>query len=90
MPGHKIAFGSVGFVSERSIISVAFLDYDIHIRDKIRREKRSHIHIETNSERVEYLCSIGTYFLHKVGVKSTKMVKTSNRPRSMAAEHTQV
>ena len=31
-----------------------------------------------------------TYFRHKVGVNSTKIVKTSNRPSNMAAEHTQV
>ena len=30
------------------------------------------------------------YFRHKVGVNSTSMVKTSRRPSSMAAEHTQV
>jgi hypothetical protein len=30
------------------------------------------------------------YFRHKVGVNSTKIVKTSNRPSNMAAEHTQV
>ena len=30
------------------------------------------------------------YFRHKVGVNSTKIVKTSSRPSNMAAEHTQV
>ena len=30
------------------------------------------------------------YLRHKVGVNSTKMVKTSKRPSSIAAEHTQV
>jgi hypothetical protein len=30
------------------------------------------------------------YFRHKVGVKSTNRVKTSNLPSSMAAEHTHV
>ena len=30
------------------------------------------------------------YLRHKVGVNNTKMVKTSRRPSSMAAEHTQV
>lgn len=32
----------------------------------------------------------GRYFLHKVGVNNTKIVKTSSRPSNMAAEHTQV
>jgi len=32
----------------------------------------------------------GLYFLHKVGVKSTRIVKISSRPSNMAAEHTQV
>ncbi len=30
------------------------------------------------------------YFRHRVGVNKTKMVKTSSRPSSMAAEQTQV
>jgi hypothetical protein len=30
------------------------------------------------------------YFRHKVGVNNTKIVNTSSRPSSMAAEHTQV
>jgi hypothetical protein len=30
------------------------------------------------------------YLRHNVGVNSTKMVNTSSRPSSMAAEHTQV
>jgi hypothetical protein len=36
-----------------------------------------------------YFRNVEPYFLHKVGVNSTKMVKTSRRPSSMAAEHTQ-
>ena len=36
------------------------------------------------------LGSIYGYFRHRVGVNNTKIVKTSSRPSSMAAEHTQV
>ena len=36
------------------------------------------------------LVPAAAYFRHKVGVKSTKMVKISNLPSNMAAEHTHV
>jgi hypothetical protein len=38
-------------------------------------------------DQLEQVCG---HFRHKVGVNSTKIVKTSSRPSSMAAEHTQV
>ena len=36
------------------------------------------------------LAAVVAYFRHKVGVNSTRMVKISNLPSNMAAEHTQV
>jgi hypothetical protein len=48
------------------------------------------IHFHIFYKVVEILHNKFAHFRHKVGVKSTKMVNTSNRPSSMAAEHTQV
>jgi DNA primase len=49
----------------------------------------SHPLFEFYGEKGNYFKKI-SYFRHKVGVNSTSMVKISNRPSSMAAEHTQV
>jgi len=50
----------------------------------------SNTHTGINIYTVDMSAKISPYFRHKVGVNSTKIVNTSSRPRSIAAEHTQV
>jgi len=50
-----------------------------------------HLHpLFGNSAQNGFAGKMQSYFRHKVGVNSTKIVKTSSRPSNMAAEHTQV